>query len=161
MEIQIDKEEQKKESIEIEYIDQKGIIASREQSIITPKKHHASIGYQNILLLNPTMYVVKKFINSMVKLKGFCEYFMLQVKDQEVTVIIENKDPVSHTSIHYEALLTYASQRADFNVYYNIEYIIEIMKLLDHGNIRIGIEKDMPLIVRDNDKMFVLAPIIF
>lgn len=146
-------------SVRLGFADGLFIVGSVSQTSITPTKREIVIEYNHILNLSPSPRDVKRLISDLSKLKAFSDECFFRVKDHEIFVVVESKNPVTQTQVNYSSMFVYSEEEPEFEVCFSITYLLSVLKLLSN-NISIGLAEAAPMLLKDSENTFALAPIV-
>ena len=152
-------ENENKENIELEYSDGLFIVGSVSQTSITPTKHRVVLEYEHLVTLSPSPRDVRRITSYLSKLKAFSDECFFRVKDHEVFVVVESKIPVTQTRLSFSSMFVYSESTEEFEVCFSITYLLSVLKLLSN-NITIGLAEAAPMLLKDSENTFAVAPIV-
>lgn len=158
------KMENNKMDVAVNYVDSDYVIGSDVVTSITDKPVKNKISYSALQTIGIGKPRIKTILKDLTNLKHFSDYLKISVHSGISHIYVDTPIPnnfnkeliLDGIKLNYELIITSEPQNFEFSDYFAIKYFLKILKELS-GDCYISLQENLPLVIRDNSKTFVLA----
>ena len=155
-------------NISIKYENENKVIGSVNKSELTLNEltNVITIEYLNPIRISLNQVELKRILTVAKKLKFFTNEIVMNVINDSFK--IEMNSTFDYEKIQYSNFFAFACyddkgefNKVSFTMRYNIDYFLSILSTINKEQVSLVIEDGKPLIIYDDDNLFLLAPRIY
>ena len=155
-------------NISIKYANENKVIGSVNKSELTLNEltNIITIEYLNPIRISLNQVELKRILTVAKKLKFFTNEIVMNVINDSLK--IEMNSTFDYEKIQYSNFFAFACyddkgefNKVSFTMRYNIDYFLSILSTINKEQVSLVIEDGKPLIIYDDDNLFLLAPRIY
>ena len=155
-------------NISIKYANENKVIGSVNKTELTLNEltNVITIEYLNPIKISLNHVELKRILTVAKKLKFFTNEIVMNVINDSFK--IEMNSTFDYEKIQYSNFFAFACyddkgefNKVSFTMRYNIDYFLSILSTINKEQVSLVIEDGKPLIIYDDDNLFLLAPRIY